>query len=75
MLFLSGEQDSGSPPDGIRLIEAAVQPVYRLFGAEEDFVSVIYSGVGHRYTPDMWEKNLAWMERYLRNPQGKPESK
>jgi dienelactone hydrolase len=66
MLFLSGETDAGSPVDGIRLIESKVRPVYRLYGAEKNFESVIYPGIGHQYTPDMWQRMLAWMETRLR---------
>lgn len=65
MLFLSGEIDAGSPADGIRLIESKVRPVYRLYDAEQNYASVLYPGVGHRYTPDMWERMLAWMEKHL----------
>ncbi len=65
MLFLSGEIDAGSPADGIRLIESKVRPVYRLYDAESNYGSVLYPGVGHQYTPDMWERMLAWMEKHL----------
>ncbi len=65
LLFQSGETDSGSPVEGIRAIEKTVRKVYRLYGGESDFQSLIYPGVGHQYTPEMWEKTLAWMERYL----------
>ena len=34
-------------------------PVYRLYGAEQNFQSVIYPGVGHQYTPDMWQRMTA----------------
>lgn len=66
MLFLSGETDAGSPVDGIRTIERKVQRAYRLYGAEQNFQSVIYPGVGHQYTPDMWQRMTAWMEAALK---------
>ena len=66
MLFLSGERDSGSPVDGIRVIEQKVKRVYRLYGAENQFESVIYSEVGHHYTPDMWQRMLDRMDSALK---------
>jgi len=65
LLFLSGETDSGSPVDGIRVIEEKVARAYALYGAEQDFQSVIYPDVGHQYTPDMWQRMTAWMDANL----------
>jgi dienelactone hydrolase len=69
VLFMTGDQDAGSPPDGIRAIESAVRPVYRLYGREAGFQSVIYPGLGHVYTPQMWAHTLAWMEERLKSNQ------
>jgi dienelactone hydrolase len=66
VLFQNGDQDNGSPVDGIRAINAAVQPAYQLYGKERDFESLIYTGQGHVYTPAMWAKTLAWMDEHLR---------
>jgi len=66
VLFQTGDQDSGSPADGIHAIESAVRPAYRLLGREEDFQSLIYPGLGHVYAPEMWSKTLAWMEEHLK---------
>jgi dienelactone hydrolase len=65
-LFQNGDQDNGSPVDGIRAIDAAVRPAYQLYGKEDDYQSLIYAGQGHVYTPAMWEKTLAWMDEHLR---------
>jgi fermentation-respiration switch protein FrsA (DUF1100 family) len=65
MLFMTGDQDSGSPVAGIQKIEAAVRPVYRLYGAEADFQNEIYPGLGHVYTPEMWQKTRAWFKKRL----------
>lgn len=65
LLFLSGAKDAGSPVDGIQVIESTVEGVYKLYGREKEFQSVVYPGVGHQYTPEMWEKMLAWMETHL----------
>ena len=67
VLFLDGDQDGTSPVDGIHAIEAAVRPVYGLYGKEDDFQSIVYKGQGHIYTPEMWAKTLAWMEEKLRS--------
>jgi len=66
MLFQSGETDAGSPVDGIRAIESKLRPLYKLYGAPKDFESIIYPGVGHQYTPQMWQRTLAWLEQKLK---------
>jgi len=66
VLFLDGDQDGTSPVDGIHLIESAVRPVYRLYGKEQEFESVVYAGQGHLYTPEMWGRTLDWIDRYLK---------
>jgi hypothetical protein len=66
VLLQTGDQDNGSPVDGIRAIESAVRPMYRLYGKENAFRSLIYPGLAHVYTPEMWAKTLAWMDERLR---------
>jgi len=66
VLFMTGDQDAGSPVDGIHAIESAVRPVYRLYGKEQEFQSVVYKGLGHVYTPEMWQRTLAWMDEHLK---------
>ena len=66
LLFQSGELDGGSPPAGIRLIESKVRPAYQLYGKENDLVSILHPGVGHQYTPGMWQRTLEWLEQRLR---------
>jgi dienelactone hydrolase len=65
VLFLTGDQDAGSPPDGVRAIEAAVRPVYKLYDREDNFQSVLYPGLGHVYTPEMWARALQWLDQRL----------
>jgi dienelactone hydrolase len=67
ILFLDGDKDGTSPVDGIRAIESAVRPVYRLYGQESAFQSVIYENQGHLYTPEMWQRTLAWFEGNLKD--------
>ena len=67
VLFMTGDQDGGSPPEGIRAIDAAVRPVYRLYGEEQGFHNEVFPGLGHVYTPEMWAKTLGWLDKYLGN--------
>ena len=66
VLFLDGDSDKTSPADGIHAIEAAVRPVYGLYGREKDFESIVYAGQGHLYTPEMWQKTEAWLDERLK---------
>jgi len=68
VLFQTGDSDGGSPVDGIHAIDAAVRPVYRLYGSDDAFQNLIYPGLGHVYTPEMWAKTLAWMDEHLGAP-------
>ncbi len=68
VLFQTGDRDGGSPVDGVHAIEAAVRPVYRLYGKEDAFQSLVYPGLAHVYTPEMWAKTLAWMDEHLGAP-------
>jgi dipeptidyl aminopeptidase/acylaminoacyl peptidase len=65
LLLMNGDQDDGSPVDGIRIIESKVRSVYSLCGAQADFECVVYPKLGHEYRPDMWRKTMAWFERHL----------
>jgi dienelactone hydrolase len=68
VLFQTGDIDGGSPVDGIRAIDAAVRPVYRLYGRDDAFQNLIYPGLAHVYTPEMWARTLAWMDEHLGAP-------
>ncbi len=65
-LTLSGGEDWGSPPAGVRKINDFCAEVYRLHGAADRFRGVLYPGVGHVYTPEMWREMTAWFDRHLR---------
>lgn len=67
ILFQTGDRDAGSPIDGVQQIEAAVRPVYALYGKRDDFESLVYPGLGHVYTAEMWSRTLAWMDVHLAN--------
>ncbi len=66
MLFMTGDQDAGSPADGVLALGEAVKPVYRLYDRESSFQNVLYPGLGHACTPEMWKKMEDWMDRQLR---------
>ena len=68
VLFQTGDRDGGSPVDGIHAIDSAVRPVYRLYGKEGAFQNVIYPGLAHVYTPEMWARTLVWMDQHLAAP-------
>jgi dienelactone hydrolase/lysophospholipase L1-like esterase len=65
-LALTGELDAGSPADGVRVLGRAVGDTYQALGAGDRFRSVLYSEVGHVYTPEMRAEMLAWFGRWLR---------
>lgn len=66
ILFLTGDEDIGSPVSGIKKIESILDRVYKLNKAEGEFQSIIYPQTGHVYTPDMWERMLRWMDVKLK---------
>lgn len=66
ILFMTGDEDIGSPVSGIKKIEAVVEQVYKLNQANAQFKSIIYPKTGHVYTPDMWEKMKDWMNVKLK---------
>jgi dienelactone hydrolase len=66
MLFMTGDRDPGSPVEGIRSLEARVSPVYRLLGAGDAFVSVIFPDTAHVYLPAEWDEMVDWMGKRLR---------
>jgi dienelactone hydrolase len=66
LLALTGDLDSGSPADGVRALERAVGATYQALGAGDRFRSVLYSDIGHVYTPEMRAETLAWFRRWLR---------
>lgn len=65
VLFMTGDEDIGSPVSGIRKIDEKVRPVYALYGKQSSFENIIYPKTGHVYTPAMWENMLQWMKTHL----------
>ena len=66
LLCLTGDQDGGSPASGVRGIESSVRPVWQLTGRPSGFESILYPGLGHVYTPDMWRRMTALFDAELK---------
>ena len=75
LLLMNGDQDLGSPVDGIRVIEQKVKPIYQLYAAQDEFQSQVHAHVGHEYLPVMWRDTLAWFDRHLKPQAPKTLSK
>ncbi len=65
-LFMTGGQDGGSPVSGIHVIDRVARQAYQLYNQPAALENLVYPGVGHAYTPDMWARMLAWMGKTLR---------
>lgn len=65
MLQLSGDEDGGAPLRGILSLEEKVGQVYDMYGAGDNFLSVLYKNTGHEYLPEMQEEMIRWFERFL----------
>jgi dienelactone hydrolase len=65
LLTLTGDKDAGSPVDGVRLINSFQEYLYKLYGKTENFRGLIYKGVKHEYTPEMWKETLSWLRKHL----------
>ncbi|HOJ62023.1 MAG TPA: alpha/beta hydrolase family protein [bacterium] len=66
LLTMTGDQDEGSPVDGVLIINNFVQELYKMHGRPGDFKGVVIPGLAHRYTPEMWSETLTWFEKYLK---------
>ncbi|MEN6427236.1 MAG: dienelactone hydrolase family protein [Phycisphaerales bacterium] len=65
LLTLTGDQDEGSPADGVRTINAFQEHLYRCYNRPENFRGLLYPGVGHAYTAEMWRETLLWLRAHL----------
>jgi dienelactone hydrolase len=64
-LAMTGELDRLSPVDGVNIIYNFQEHLYKLYGKPENFRGLLYSGVGHEYTPQMWKETIAWLKCHL----------
>lgn len=67
VLFMTGDQDGGSPVEGVRRLGEKVAPFYRLARAEPNFANTIHPGIGHVYLPEMWGRTVEWMDAHLKH--------
>ena len=65
LLTLTGDRDRGSPADGVRIINAFQEHLYECYGHRENFRGLLYPGVRHTYTPEMWQETLRWLDRHF----------
>ena len=64
-LALTGDRDTGSPPEGMKKLEAILGRFYKLYDKSASFRSVIYPETGHVYNDDMKQKMLEWFDKGL----------
>jgi dienelactone hydrolase len=65
LLTLTGDKDAGSPANGVRIINAFQEYLYKLYEKPENFRGLIYNRIGHEYTPEMWKETLKWLNEHL----------
>lgn len=65
ILFQNGDQDAGSPIEGIRKVEKIAPEFWRIMDNEKGFESHVYAGLSHEFTPAMWRRTLGWFDRHL----------
>lgn len=65
LLTLTGDRDEGSPADGVQTIHAFLEHLYRCYDRADHFRGLLYPGIGHAYTPEMWQETLHWLDRHL----------
>jgi len=66
LMTQTGDQDGGSPIDGVNAINSFVKSIFGLYNQPDCFKDMIYPGIGHKYTPEMWSETLAWFEKHLK---------
>jgi len=68
MLFMTGDQDGGSPIEGVKHLGKIVSQVYAQHGSDkiQRFENTIYPGIGHGYVPEMWDKTVKWLDRWVK---------
>jgi hypothetical protein len=69
LLSLNGADDTLTPVEGIRTAERLARPAWELDGAGDRLRIAIADGVGHAWTPAMWQESLTFLDRHLQ-PEG-----
>lgn len=65
LLTLTGTEDGGSPVSGINIIDDVLNKIYALFPDKGRYQKILYSGIGHRFTAQMWDDSMNWLELHL----------
>jgi hypothetical protein len=50
---------------GMMVRNAFQRHLYDCYGKESNFRGVLYPGVGHTYTRQMWKETLRWLKKHL----------
>lgn len=66
MLFMTGDNDRGSPLAGVRTISRKARATYALYREQAHFRNLIFPKTGHVYRPEMWIQTLRWFNEHLR---------
>lgn len=61
-----GELDGGSPIDLVRVGLKEISNTYASMHAEKHFSYFIEKGMGHAFTPRMWQRTKQWFDKYLK---------
>lgn len=64
-LTLTGDRDPGSPASGVRTVNGFQERLYALFEQSDRFRGLVYEGVGHAYTPEMWSETVRFLDKHL----------
>lgn len=62
---LMGDQDIGSPVEGVRYIQEKMEEVYALYGASDDLEFHYYEGLDHDYLPEEFDLMLDYFDKHL----------
>ena len=62
---LMGDEDIGSPIEGVRYIQGKMEEVYALYDASDNLEFHYYEGVEHDYLPEQFHLMLDYFDKHL----------
>ena len=62
---LIGDSDPLSPINGVNTVVDFTRQIYALYDARDKFETIIYEGVGHTFTVEMFSEMLNGLHRHL----------
>lgn len=65
LLMINGDCDQTVTHYGSVLLEERLRPIYEKQGIPERLALVLVPDLGHVYLPDMTDRSVAWMQRFL----------